>query len=130
MNNNNNDDNDDNDDNDILLAQTVKLKMIEMLKCICPDSFRYSMKHFEDESMSALDIFDSVLYRLNYVESSLNHAYERAKLAEARYDSLLSTYAERLSLQSKQIVIEVKDQKMADSIISAINYDKAEGDTE
>lgn len=115
---------------DIILAQTVKLKMIEMLKCICPDSFRYSMRHFEDESMSALDIFDSVLYRLNCVESSLYCAKERAELAEARYDALSSAYAEQLSLQSKPIVLEVKDQKMADSIISAINYGKAEGDTE
>jgi hypothetical protein len=116
---------------DIILAQTVKLKMIDMLKhSIISDSFRYIMKHFEDESMTAVDIFESVLCRLDSVESSLNYAYERAKLAEARYDSLLSTYAERLSLQPKQIVLEVKDQKMADSIISAINYDKAEGDTE
>lgn len=114
---------------DIILAQTVKLKMIEMLKCICPDSFRYSIKHFEDESMSALDIFDSVLNRLNYVESSLYCAKEQAELADARYHDLLYTYAEQLSLQTNPIVLEVKDQKMADSIISAINYCKAEGDT-
>ena len=120
---------------DIILDQTVKLQMIEMLKhSRCSDSFRYIMKHFEDESTSALDIFDSVLYRLNYVESSLCCAKERAELADARYNALLSTYlstyAEQLSLQSKPIVIEVKDKKMTDSIISAINYDKAEGDTE
>ena len=103
---------------DIILAQTVKLKMIEMLKCICPDSFRYSMKNFEDESMTTLDIFESVLCRLDYVESSLNCAKERAELAEARYDALSSTYAKQLSLQPKPIVLEVKDQKMFDSILS------------
>lgn len=123
---------------DIILAQTVKLRMLDMLRYSrCSDSFRSIMKHFEDESMTAVDIFEAVLDRLDCIESSLNYAneqlnytHEQVKLAEARYDALLSTYAERLSLQPKPIVIEVKDQKMADSIISAINYDKAKGDTE
>jgi hypothetical protein len=118
-------------DNDIILEQTVKLRMLDMLRhSRCSDSFRYSMKHFEDESMTAVDIFEAVLYRLDYIEHSLNCANERAELADACYHALLSTYAEQLSLQPKPIVFEVKDQKMADSIISAINYGKAKGDTE
>lgn len=116
-------------DNEILLAQTVKQRMIEMLKQECPDSFKYSMEVFELQDFSALDVFDAVLHRMNYLRNTLRSAEERIQCAEVRYNEISNELVQQTLMQPNQVVFEVKDPVMMEQIVNLLKK-KDSGDAE